>query len=130
VSVRVTAAEVREIIDLDATMTLTPFIAIANQLVTELCTGSSYMDARLKEIERWLSAHFCAIDDMRPADEAIGSVNMRYQFKVDLNLAVTVYGQQAMLIDTDGNLAALNKKITEGTAGSVSVDWLGTDLDD
>jgi len=125
---RTSAASVQGIIETEASISLTPFIEAANQLVTDVCTSSSYTDEKLELIERWLAAHFYAVRDMRPAEEAAGSVRQRFQYRVDLNLAVTVYGQQAMLLDTAGNLAALNKRITEGrtqTFGQVS--WLGTE---
>jgi len=123
---RTTSTAVEGIIEVDSTISLTPFIEVANALVTELCSDSSYTDARLELIERWLSAHFYAVRDLRTASERAGKVGASYQHKVDLNLAVTVYGQQAMLIDTDGNLAALNAKVAQGGGRTVGVTWLGT----
>jgi len=127
---RVTAAEVEEIIEVDSSISLTPFILVANQLVTELCTDSDYEDARLKEIERWLSAHFYQIRDQAVASEKAGSVGQNFQYKIGLILQQTKYGQMAMLLDTAGNLAQLSKQIEDGESSTVSITWLGTDLDD
>lgn len=124
---RTTEAEVRAIIESDSTIGLAPFIDVANDLVTELCTDSDYTETKLNLIETWLSAHFYAVRDLRSANEGVGGVSISYQYQVDLNLAVTVYGQQAMLIDTAGSLAALNKRTKEGTVSVISVDWLGED---
>ena len=130
-AVRTTDANVRGILEVDASLTdLTPFILTANEIVTEVCTDSSYSATRLELIERWLAAHFTAIRDMRSASEKAGSVGVNYQHKVDLNLNVTIYGQQAMLIDTAGNLAALQRRVEEGIdISNMGVSWLGEDLD-
>ena len=111
-ALRVTTDEVREIIPLESSFTdamVTAMITGANVVVTEVCTDSSLDTAHLKEIERWLSAHFCAIRDMRAATEKTGPASISFQYKVDLRLDVTMYGQQAMIIDTSGALARLNK---------------------
>lgn len=123
-AVRTTAEAVGKIIEVDDTIDLTPFIEVANQLVTDVCSDFEYAAAKLELIERWLSAHFYAIRDMRSADEGAGSVRQSYQYKVDLFLANTMYGQQAMMIDTEGGLRALNdrKGITIG-----DVSWAGTE---
>ena len=126
---RVTAEEVSQIIEVDSGITtLTPFIATANDLVTELCSGSGYSVTKLALIELWLSAHFYAVRDPRLSSEKAG-VDVAYQHKIDMRLAVTTYGQQAMLIDTAGSLAALNERTGKG-ARTVGVVWLGTDLSD
>lgn len=126
---RVTDAEVEAILDYDDSISLTPFILVANQLVTELCTDSDYTDARLLEIERWLSAHFYSVRDMVVSSEKAASVSQNFQYKVDLALNYTKYGQMAMVIDTVGNLAQLNKRIIDGESATVSIDWLGEDYD-
>jgi hypothetical protein len=125
---RTTAAEIKLIIDVDDANIpdLTPFITVANELVTELCVDSGYTATRLNLIETWLAAHFYAIRDPRTTSEKAGSVSANYQSKVDLNLSLTHYGQQAMLLDTDGNLAALNASVVNGGKRTVGVTWLGT----
>jgi hypothetical protein len=129
---RTTASAVKKIIEVDTSIIavdadLDPFLETANALVTEMCTGSNgpataYLAARLELIERWLTAHFYAIRDPRAKSEKAGSVGVTYQGKVDYNLALTSYGQQAMMLDTNGGLARLDK----GKGVSVSVLWLGT----
>lgn len=129
---RTDATNVKAIIEVDSTIIvtdadLTPFITTANELVTELCTGTqgpktAYSATRLELIERWLAAHFYAIRDPRAKSEKAGSVSVNYQEKVDLNLSVTTYGQQAMMLDTNGALSRLN----DGKGIAVSVLWLGT----
>lgn len=129
---RTTAALVGKIIEVDDGDDLTAFIDTASLLVTDICTSSGYSDAKLELVERWLSAHYYDIHRPRAFSENARGIGEQYEFiKVDLHLNVTKYGQQAMIIDTAGNLAALNnsmKKVTiplaaGGTAGS---RWLGT----
>lgn len=125
---RTTPSAVKKIIETDDTIStdLASFIETANQIVTDCCGGAGYTDAKLELIERWLSAHFYAIRDPRTSKEGAGSVNATYRSKVDLNLALTHYGQQAMLIDTEGGLAALNGRATKGKAKvTPSISWAG-----
>ena len=131
-AVRTTYAAVIKIIEGDVTITtdMAPFIETANSLVTDICTDydPEYTDTKLELIERWLSAHFYAIRAPRLASERVDVLAEQNQYKVDLNLAVTTYGQQAMLIDTEGGLAALNKRTVDGkTKVTPSVGWGGTE---
>ena len=123
---RTTSAAVEAIIEVETGDSLTPFIEVANHMVTQHCTDSSYTDTTLELIERWLSAHFYAIRAPRPDSESVGPVRTKYQYKVDLNLFVTTYGQHAMLIDYEGNLAALSKRIEEGQSSEAEVTWIGS----
>lgn len=130
---RTTATNIKKIIEVDTTIVpadadFIPFIDTANEIVTEMCTGTNgpatkYTDTRLELIERWLAAHFYAIRDPRAKSEKAGSVGINYQGKVDLNLSVTTYGQQAMMIDTHGGLSKLNS----GKSPAAAVLWLGTE---
>jgi len=131
-AVRTTAAAIGKIIEVDATVStdLVPFIEVANALVTELCSDSGYTDARLELIERWLSAHFYAVRDPRTSSESAG-VSVSYQGQTGMHLDLTTYGQQAMLLDTDGNLAALNQKPKAGIKTvTPGITWLGTEDED
>jgi len=129
---RTTYAAVIKIIESDTTITtdMAPFIEVANVLITKVCTDyDETTDAvQLELIERWLAAHFYAIRDQRKDTEKAGPVSESNQYKVDLYLAQTIYGQQAMLIDTSGLLAALNKSMKDGLGAVVpSVTWVGTE---
>ncbi len=109
---RITESELLEIIDVDDSVTTTsPFITAANLLVTDKLAGSGLSDALLKEIERWLAAHFIAIRDPRAASEAAQGVSVSYQGGgYGAGLMGTQYGQQAVTLDYTGTLAALGKK--------------------
>lgn len=105
---RATETEVKEIINTDLTEDqITPFLKSANILVTEVLSDEGYSDNLLKEIERWLAAHFVAIRDPQIAREKIGDVDVIYHGKSDLGLNHTPYGQQAMIMDYNGKLQVL-----------------------
>ena len=123
---RTTDALVQGIIEVDEAIDLTPFIDIANEFVTECCTAGEHSDLRLKLIETWLAAHCYTVRDMRAEAEKAGPTTEKKQSKVDLGFDTSHYGQMAMRLDTEGGLAALNKKSKEGEKVTVGVTWLGT----
>jgi hypothetical protein len=123
---RTTAAAVEGILEVDPQVDLDPFIETANSLVTEHC---DYDDTRMELIERWLSAHFYQIMNPQAVVDQVGStggtVRQQYESKVDLGFNVTRYGQQAMLLDTDGGLATLNSQTVNGRARRIQIKYLG-----
>lgn len=108
---RVTIAEVQEIISYDSSITnIQPFIDAANLMVTAVCTSTLLSDSLLKEIERWLSAHFVAIRDPKLVSQSIGGASDSYETnKTDFGLKLTRYGQQAIALDISGALNAIAK---------------------
>lgn len=130
-AVRTTAEKVEAIIEVESGVDLTPFIEDANELVTECCLDSDYSAARLIRIETWLAAHFYAIYSPRLANENAGGVGQSIETSIGLGFNVTRYGQQAMRLDTAGNLAALDRKTIEGKARrTLGATWLGTEEDE
>lgn len=126
-AVRTSSAAVGGIIEVDADISLTPFIEVANALVTECCGDVDDYDAtRLELIERWLSAHFYTERDPRVKTEQAGSVRQENQSIVAIGFDNSHYGQMAMRIDTNGGLALLNEQIKNGSSGSKTITWLGT----
>lgn len=119
--VRTTPDLVKEIIEVDASISLTPFILVASQLV-DLIPELSL--ERLTVIETWLAAHFYTIRDPRATQQTAGSVSESYQSRVSYYLANSHYGQQAVLLDTTRTLATLNRPIPKRTK-TASVNWLG-----
>ena len=110
---RVTSAEVKELIS--TTETITAHINAANVLVTEKLGGNATMTAdHLKEIERWLAAHFVASSIERQAGkEKIGATAVEYAgFNTSglQGLGLTTYGQQDIMLDTTGTLSQLGKR--------------------
>lgn len=123
---RTTAIAVGGIIEIDATISLSPFIEIATVLVTERCSTDDYDAARLELIERWLSAHFYTVREMRAESEKAADVTEKKQSKVDLGFDTSHYGQTAMRLDTAGGLASLNTQMKGKGASPVFVTWLGS----
>jgi len=104
---RATEAQVKEIIDTSLTEEeVSPFLKVANQMVTDLVSDEGYASGTLQEIERWLAAHFVAIRDPRVAKEKIGDAQADYHGKSGMSLNFTPYGQQVMVIEYKGKIAA------------------------
>jgi hypothetical protein len=132
VATRTSEDQVSAVIDVSSGDDLTAYIDTANTLVTERCTASGYSDLRLELIERWLTAHFYACNRRRTLQEGVsGGANEGFDpIKTDLFFDNTVYGQQALMLDTAGNLAALQNamktvKIHLPAGGKPRTSWLG-----
>jgi hypothetical protein len=107
-----TAEQVAEIVELDATISLTPFITVAEELVSELCLDSGYSTDRLTLIATWLTAHFYCVRDPRATSESVsGAMSQSYQLWTGQNLQSTEFGQTALSLDTKGNLLKLNNQL-------------------
>lgn len=105
---RVTATEVKEIIDTDlADSIVETFITPANQIVTDAVgSNTSLSDAQRKEIERWLTAHLLAVTRVRQTEkEGVADASVTFQGKTAMGLDASQYGQQVKLLDTTGTIA-------------------------
>lgn len=134
---------VGEVIEVNAAISVDPFILAASSLVDviaqaiaddpdsypESSTEGMTWEERLELIETWLAAHFYAVRDPRRTQEGVGSVQEQFQSKVDLGLNVTHYGQQAMLLDTTGTLRAMATGSVAATARRAGVYWVGTEIE-
>ena len=115
---RVTDSEVRAIMPtLNVALTdLTPFITAAHLLIQRVIVNSpnalsvpSPTEEELKEVERWLGAHFVAINDPVTNSEGAGGVSAGYMLGTPGQcLMATPFGQQAVALDFTGQLALLN----------------------
>ena len=102
--------DVLEILDgtsLDAE-DVTPFLTAANLLVTQQLGSEGLGDALLKEIERWVAAHFVAAKEKQVKSETIGGVSQSYQTgSAPAGLGTTVYGERALMLDPTSRLAQM-----------------------
>lgn len=119
-AVRVTSAEVSEIMnDLSDSLPadLTPFITAANLLVDRIQNEADDPpnSSTLKEIERWLAAHFICMDIRQPVRREIEGAVEVYP-KLGEGLKMTTYGQMALSLDTTGLLA------TFGSSSSFDIE--------
>jgi len=134
---RTTVDQVELIIDLDSGISLTPFIEVANALVTEICAAAVDSDGalvygatRLELIERWLAAHFYHVRDPKASREDVDSVAATYQSVVKIGFNSTHYGQMSMRLDTNGGLSRLDQAAVKGGSATVSLTWLGKTRDE
>lgn len=130
---RTTAILVRQVVDVPAGTDLTPYIRMANLLTTGVCTyaDNPYTDgfegSQMELIERLLAAHFARVSDPELSAAKAGTVAVGYNMKVDQGLAATRHGQDAMVLDYRGNLAAYNNTLKTKRKITVSIGWMGTD---
>jgi len=106
---RCTGDEVRELITtaISADVIEANYLVTANLVVTEDLGNSNLSAARLKEIEKYLAAHFVALAEERGSllEEEIDDVLERTADVYAPGYASTRYGQQALVLDSSGKLA-------------------------
>lgn len=122
---RADQTDVEEIMELDSGFNAIPFITIANSVVNDVCLDSGYSDAKLKLIETWLAAHFVTVRTKIVESEKVDVISQKFKLTTDLGFHASHYGQTAMAIDIDKNLAVLNKQLIDGKDTGVSIGWLG-----
>jgi hypothetical protein len=117
--VRVTSELVREIISTELTDSqINAFANTAHLVVQENLASKGLSEARLKQIELYLAAHFLSMRDQRKKQVKAGDVAITYQGETSTGLQATLYGQQAMMLDPSGTLASLSqRKATLSTFG-------------
>lgn len=87
-----------------------PFIQAANRIIEDHLEGQGLADATLREIERWLSAHFVAIreNSARVTEESIEDASAKYGGTYGMGLKSTLYGQTALALDSTDVLSTLD----------------------
>lgn len=121
---RVTEAEVQAIME-DYPDDLEPFIELATLMVDEELADRGMTASRLKQIEKWLAAHFAATMTPLTTQEAAGSVSQSLQRgSPGQGLMATQYGQQAVSLDVSGRLRALSSgTVVNVDFGAVRESW-------
>ena len=125
---RTETADVLAIIDTEVT-DCDPFIAIATLQVDAIDALGILGAAILEQIECWLSAHYVAIRDRQGSKVTVLDSSHTYDGKTGMGLDATLWGQQALLMDSTGTLAGLGRKRASVTylggyasSGSIVVD--------
>jgi hypothetical protein len=124
---RTTAVKVREIIDHDTSISMGPFIRVANNIVNWLSskdTNGELSTQVLEDIETWLAAHFYAHRDQVYQSKSTGRSSAQFQGKTGMYFESTQYGQTALMMDTTGLLRGLSQQ-----KGKARISWLGTNYD-
>ena len=120
---RVNGTEVKEIIDVELTVDqCEPFITAANLFVTGYLSDKGLSTALLKEIERWMAAHFICKFDPREQVVRIDTIEVNLEGTTGMGLMSTGYGQQAVILDTSGTLAAVAKMRPKATFSVLGED--------
>ena len=113
---RATETEVRKVIDTSLTSTqVNALLADANLWVTEELTAEGYSTDRLKAIEKYLTAHFCTMQDPRLKSLKEGDVTETYQ----RDAVLTDYLRTAIGWDPSGTVEkAFASAGSEGSSGA------------
>lgn len=108
---RVSASEVKDIIDTDLTdSVIDTYILYAHTLVEDHLVDEGLSDEALKEIERYLTAHAITATTNREAiEEEAGPARQKFSDVFGPGFFSTSYGQMAMNIDDSGILADLGQ---------------------
>lgn len=105
-ALRATDADVRAIIDNDASISTVIPIRAANTLVDWIdatCDSENVLTAtQLTEIETWLAAHFYAHRDPQYVAKATERASATFQGQTGMGLESTFWGQTAMALDVTG----------------------------
>ena len=126
---RTTSSEVQGVLLADynsnTSPDLTPFITIANLMVTRVATcaatkGKTLSTDELLMLETLLAAHAYQQSDQGYTSRSTGGASGSFQGQTGMYLEGSKYGQLALNLDYSGCLAAISKRQTAG--GS----WLGT----
>ena len=129
-AVRTTAILVGEIIAVNASISLTPFIEVASAIVTKHCTHVDFTAAELELVERWLSAHFYRMRELQVAEKRAAPVSQSFNSVLYTGFDNSTYGQMAMRIDWSGALSALNEQAKKGGLLTAGITWLGTPVEE
>lgn len=122
--------DVRETIETNSSLNLTPFIMRASALVDYVVTqdvNSILTDALAKQVETQLAAGFYALRDKQYASKGTGRSQAQFQVgqrgkgPFELNDWLST----AMALDITGTLAKLNEQAKNGTSPTFSWTWMG-----
>ena len=112
-ALRVNDKQVREIRPSESIADYTPFITTANVIVDEINTrcNRTFSEARLTEIEKWLSAHYASVQDPMVARERFEQAEKTYQIgnRQLFGIMSDTYGQTANTL-ADGCLLEFEKR--------------------
>lgn len=110
---RVTDAKVRAIRPSDSITDYTPFIQTANTIVNDINAkcGKSFDEARLTQIELWLSAHYANVQDPEVSRERFEQAEKTYQIgnRQLYGVLTDQYGQTANML-AEGCLVDFEKR--------------------
>ena len=112
-AIRTNASDILEILP-DGTGLENPaieaFIEIASGMVDDL-DSSQLSTTKLREIERWLTAHLITVTkDRQGTKERLGDAEISYANIFGEGLKASTYGQMVLQLDTTGALMNLGKK--------------------
>lgn len=120
---RTTEEDVRAIISTDSDNLIAPFIDTATAVVDYVESEDDndvLTDALLREIEKYLAAHFYEHLDQAYTSKSTDGASAAFQGQFGMGLDSSKWGQTAKRLDVTGTLAAMDR-----TKHKITVEWLG-----
>ena len=110
---RCTAAEVYTACGQPSTIDASLAQESANAITNSLPTSSAMTTELLRLVELYLSCHFLMLQTQPGPlqEDKVGEALQRYHPIFSKGLSATVYGQQAMMLDSTGTLAAMTSNV-------------------
>lgn len=106
----VSEADVKAVIQ--TSLDVSPMITTAEVIVAEVLQGKGLSSALTDQITIYLAAHFVCLNEeyggLRRSKMGDADESYRVPGDKDVGLALTRYGQQAMMMDITGSLAAVS----------------------
>ncbi len=114
---------------------MSPFIDAASIVVDSVYDCDQAKDgvltaAQLVILETWIAAHFYSVMDQKVQQTKTGDTSETFQGVTDMYMSGTQYGQTAIMLDSSGCLARMNKEAKNGGRNKIGFTWLGTGQDD
>jgi len=127
-AIRTTPTEVKQVLETEDSINMTPFIGPASRLVDWLSsqdTSGELSDDVLKDIETYLSAWLYSLRDQPFMSKNTGRSGATFQGEMGKYFELNYYGQAALMMDTTGRLRTYQEQKTRA-----KVLWLGTNYKD
>lgn len=108
---RVTADEVKDLIDTTLTDGRIETYITSAAVYVETAVGTKFDDEYLKELQRWMTAHLISTTNERQLQKATaGPAGATYFGVAGKGLESSTYGQTVLNLDTTGTFAEINNQ--------------------
>lgn len=117
----ITDSELKAIAELSGD-DLSPFVATAQLVVDEHLSTLGLSSGLLREIGKYLAAHFALLKEGQVKSESVGPTSTSFNMASGQGLASTTLGQQAISLDPTGTLYQLANPDKSPAKGVAELD--------
>lgn len=109
-----TEDDVANVVEIETTDDIAPFIYTASELIDRVLAASTYTDETKKSIGTWLTAHFYRVFRPVTQSESLAGLSESFAVNIGQQLKQTTYGQQVLILDTEGWFVKLQANAEQG----------------